>query len=169
MKIKTFRIPVLEPELAEKELNVYLAAHRILNVERNFVADGQGSYWAVFICSNDLDPREESARSGDATDYREELSPEDFTVYSRLREIRKEISTQERIPAYRVFTNRQLAKMARQRTRTRSELESIAGVGVARAEKYGDVFLRTIASLGKESEGGKSSKESAHEDEPANS
>lgn len=41
-------------------------------------------------------------------DYRDILKPEDFTIYSKLREIRKEIAEKNGVPVYTVFTNEQL-------------------------------------------------------------
>ena len=70
-------------------------------------------------------------------DYKEVLKPEDFEVFSRLRDWRKAEAEQEGVPVYGVFTNEQLAEMVRQRAGTKAALKGIAGVGEARVEKYG--------------------------------
>lgn len=79
-------------------------------------------------------------------DYREVLSPEDFAVYAKLREARKQIAQQEAVPIYTVFTNEQLAQMVQGRATSRAELEKIMGVGDARLEKYGARMLETLKS-----------------------
>ena len=62
-------------------------------------------------------------------DYREVLSPEDFAVFARLRQVRKEIAQDDAVPVYTVFTNEQLAQMVQGRATTKAALEKIAGVG----------------------------------------
>ncbi len=37
MKIKTFLVPVFNPEAAEKALNCFLASHRIVSVEKQLL------------------------------------------------------------------------------------------------------------------------------------
>jgi hypothetical protein len=49
----------------------------------------------------------------DREDYREVLSPEEFVVFSKLREVRKQFAEKESVPAYTIFTNEQLAEMVR--------------------------------------------------------
>jgi superfamily II DNA helicase RecQ len=81
-------------------------------------------------------------------DYREVLSPEEFAVFARLREVRKEIAQSEAVPVYTIFTNEQLAQMVQTKAKTRTALEAIAGVGDARIEKYGARVLEVLAQLG---------------------
>jgi superfamily II DNA helicase RecQ len=44
-------------------------------------------------------------------DYREKLSPEDFDVFSKIREIRKQLAAADSVPVYTICTNEQLAQM----------------------------------------------------------
>ena len=85
-----------------------------------------------------------AARPG-KIDYREVLSPEDFAVFARLRQLRKEIAQAEAVPVYTIFTNDQLAQMVQSRATTKAALEKIAGVGDARIEKYGPRVLEFLA------------------------
>ena len=77
-------------------------------------------------------------------DYREVLSAEEFALFSKLRELRKELAEQEGVPVYAVFTNDHLADMVRQRVVSLETLQSINGVGQARLEKYGEAFVRIL-------------------------
>ncbi len=74
-------------------------------------------------------------------DYREVLNEQDFAVFAKLRDLRKEIAQASGVPVYAVFNNEQLAKMVQEKARTKADLEAIAGVGDARIEKYGPRFL----------------------------
>ncbi len=49
MTYRFFAIPAFNPAFAEAELNHLLAASRVLNVERHFVADGEASFWAICL------------------------------------------------------------------------------------------------------------------------
>jgi hypothetical protein len=47
MGLKFFHISSRSPDPIEAELNVFLARHRVVTVERRFVEDGADSFWAV--------------------------------------------------------------------------------------------------------------------------
>jgi superfamily II DNA helicase RecQ len=46
-------------------------------------------------------------------DYKEVLKPEEFEVFSRLRDWRKAVAEKEGVPVYVVLSNEQLADMVR--------------------------------------------------------
>ena len=77
-------------------------------------------------------------------DYKEVLSPEDFVIFARLRETRKELAKTEQVPAYAIFTNEQLAEMAKIRPVSKNGLSKIVGVGESRIQKYGAQFLQIL-------------------------
>jgi len=78
-------------------------------------------------------------------DYKEILDPVEFALFVKLRELRKECAKKEEIPAYAIFTNEQLAQMAKARPATVTELAKVEGVGESRIEKYGKAFLALTA------------------------
>jgi superfamily II DNA helicase RecQ len=77
-------------------------------------------------------------------DYKEVLKPEEFEVFSRLRDWRKGVAEKDSVPVYVVFTNEQLAEMVKRRVSTKAALKEIEGVGESRIEKYGDAVLERI-------------------------
>jgi superfamily II DNA helicase RecQ len=77
-------------------------------------------------------------------DYREVLPPEQFERFSRLRALRKELADKEAVPPYAVFTNEQLAAMARLEAPSLGAIEEIEGVGAAKMKKYGVLFLAAL-------------------------
>ena len=48
------------------------------------------------------------------------------------------------MPPYVVFTDKTLREMADKRPRTLAELASISGVGKAKLDRYGELFLSAI-------------------------
>ena len=49
MKLRFFRIPMMDEDAAADELNQFRSTHRFLTVERNFVAEGPSSAWGVCV------------------------------------------------------------------------------------------------------------------------
>jgi superfamily II DNA helicase RecQ len=150
MRLHFVSIPVQHSEPAERELDHFLATHRILGIERQLIADGPRSVWALCITyveassNGGVDP-EAGGKKG-RVDYRELLSDEDFVVFARLRDLRKNLAERGGVPPYAIFTNEQLAEMARRRTRSNADLGRIDGIGPSRIDKYGKLFLDLLAS-----------------------
>ena len=114
MPFKFFTVPVRDDGNAAEELNSFLLSHRILAVDRRWVDQGTDSFWAICI-DYLVGPGSSSPRSSSSKprgkDYKEILSPEDFSQFAVLRELRKELAQQEGVPVYTIFTNEQLAQI----------------------------------------------------------
>ena len=135
----------------EAEVNGFLRSHRILAVDRRWVDQGSDSFWS--FCVDYWDGSSPIAGDGRGAkargkDYKEILSPEDFAVFAKLRDLRKEIAQAEAVPVYTIFTNEQLAKMVETKSQTIADLQNIEGVGDARIEKYGNRFLDILVAQG---------------------
>ena len=146
MQLKLFIVPVKNLSVPEGEMNAFLRAHRELAVRKEFVSDGENSFWTFCVEYLESAPTGPGAPGGKLpkVDYKEVLKPEEFEVFSRLRDWRKAEAEQEGVPVYGVFTNEQLAEMVRQRTGTKAALKGIEGVGEARVEKYGAAVLERL-------------------------
>jgi hypothetical protein len=107
------------------------------------VDQGSNSFWAVWVDyleTGAVTPPSNGAPAGGSkkkVDYKERLSPEDFDVYLQLRTLRKDLAAEDGVALYAVFTNEQLAQAVERRVRSKSDLQQIAGIGEARADKYG--------------------------------
>lgn len=149
MKLHFFAIPAAGSVGAESALNALLGTQRVSQIDRQFVADGAASFWA--ICVTTIEGGETSVGErppkGRGVDYREVLSSEEFAIYDRLRTLRKQTAEAEGLPTYAVFTNEQLAEMVRRRVDGVTALVGIDGVGDARVRRYGDAFLAVLRDL----------------------
>jgi superfamily II DNA helicase RecQ len=152
-----FTVPIQDSGRAQEELNAFLRSHKILSVDRRWVEQGSSSFWSFCIDYLEGAPAEAGGYRGGRSpggkgkiDYRETLSPADFAVFARLRDVRKEIAQAEGVPVYTIFTNEQLAQMVQSRTTTKAALEKIAGVGDARIEKYGGRLLAVLTQAWKD-------------------
>jgi superfamily II DNA helicase RecQ len=151
MPFKFLTVPINDDGRAEAALNAFVRSHRVLTVDRRWVDLGASSFWSFAIDYLD-GPPSYSAPSGrpvgakPKVDYKELLTAEEFAVFARLREVRQEIAAAESIPVYAVFTNEQLAKMAKSRATTRAALGRVEGVGEARLDKYAARLLDVLAT-----------------------
>ncbi len=151
MPRKFFLIPISDIERSEQELNSFIGSQRVLSLERNWVEAGLDSFWSISV--DYLPPASENSTYKAAgsnrvrTDYREVLSPEQFALFAKLRDLRKEIAQQEAVPVYTVFTNEQLAQMVQRGVNSKAALREIEGVGEARIEKYADRILLVLSPL----------------------
>lgn len=145
MRMHFFRIPMLDPGDAAGELNRFLASHRVVSVDREWVADGTNSAWAVCVTYVGTGPADAaSGPKGGRIDYREVLSSAEFAVFAQLRALRKTLAEGEGVPVYAVFTNEQLAAMVTRRAATAADIAAIPGVGEARLKKYGEALLSVL-------------------------
>lgn len=141
-----FRIRALESDTDAESLNAFLAANVVLQVDRHFVANGENSFWSVCVATVGLNGETQEKKLGKRRriDYREELSPEHFAVYARLRTLRNRLAEEQNTPPYAIFTNDQLAAMAQLKRPTREELGKIEGIGEKRLELYAESFLAAL-------------------------
>jgi superfamily II DNA helicase RecQ len=137
-----FQIPPdAGPEVAAP-LNGFLRANRIVRVTRQWCEAGKDSTWAFCVeyVDGGVGPGQVTAK----VDYREVLPPEQFAVFARLRTLRKTLSEREGQPVFAIFTNAQLAEIAKRGCGTLEDLKAIAGIGEARVSKYGAEVLAAI-------------------------
>ena len=81
MQYRFFWINAEAPTAGETALNQFLASHRILGVEREFIAAGRHSAWSVCVS---YQPAESSVGTkGAKVDYREVLNEADFAIFAK--------------------------------------------------------------------------------------
>jgi len=138
---QTFRVPAMHPEPWQTELNRYLQNRRVVSVEKHF-DDGAWHFCVESHPAGDPEPAG-NTRPG-RVDYKEVLEPEQFTRYLKLREWRKNRAAIQNVPGYSIFTNAQLAEIARLEEVSKSALGGIAGIGEKRLEHYGDEIVNVM-------------------------
>lgn len=68
-------------------------------------------------------------------------------LYDVLKDLRLKIAKKERVPVYIIFSNATLEDMAKKCPRTMEDFYNISGVGSVKAQRYGEIFLDTIAEF----------------------
>ncbi len=74
------------------------------------------------------------------------LSEEDQILFENLRALRMEIAKEEKIPPYIVFSDKTLISMCQIKPKNLEEMLDVSGVGVVKAEKYGERFLKILTT-----------------------
>ncbi len=148
MAFAFFMVPIRDDGEQQNAMNQFLAAHRVLSVDKKFVDSGVESSWCFCVDYLPHQPALTAAQrlipGKNKIDYKDVLTPEQFAVFARLRDVRKEIALREAVPVYTIFTNEQLAQMAQAAPKTNADLNKIDGVGDARVVRYGPAFLAAL-------------------------
>lgn len=137
MQIKLYTVPVFDSEKIEEELNRFLRGHRILQLERHFCADN-GGYWAIMIEYVDGDPVAEAppASRRERKDFTEGLTEEEKLRFEYYKKVRKQLSDKNSIPAYLVFTNEELALLAKIPELSEDTTRNVKGIAPQRLKDY---------------------------------
>lgn len=150
MKIKFFSVNALEPAEDQVVIDDFCARHRVVSIDKKLLESGPLPFWAVSItyldASASLKKTDYPVNKKSQIDYQVVLKPEDFAVYTKLRTLRKEISDAEKVPAFALFTNAQIAEMVTSKVITLTALGKLEGVGDSKLEKYGKQFLEILTA-----------------------
>lgn len=74
----------------------------------------------------------------------EKKRSQEETLLDRLKEVRKDISAKENVPAYVVFSDATLTDMVRKQPKDLDEIRQVSGVGEVKSVKYGRSFISAI-------------------------
>ena len=141
MQFKTFMLPASGSEQTEETLNVFLRTHRIVSVRSEFVS-GETPAWCILV--EYVQQNESDSKSSGKVDYMKILSPEEFALFSKLRNLRKELAAKDGVPPFVVFTDEQLASIVKQNPTDLGKLTVIQGIGQTKVEKYGNAVLKAL-------------------------
>jgi len=139
MQIKIFNIPIPGSEQINEEMNVFLRSKKVLHTEHHLVSNQQGTFWCFCIKYLDGTTAPDALRK--KVDYKEVLDEATFQRFSKLRETRKALATSEALPAYAIFTDEELAELAKLETINAATMKSVKGIGEKKVEKFGAHFF----------------------------
>ncbi len=139
MQIKLFTIP-LGDRGAEQEMNTFLKAYKILGVGQKLISNDNGAAWC--FCVRYLEQAVHVASETRAkVDYRQVLDEPTFQKFSHLRGIRKQVAAAEGLSAFIVFTDEELAELAKLEEITIKSMLGIKGVGEKKVERFAHYFI----------------------------
>jgi len=153
LQYASFLLPLHAGSAEQDELNRFLRGHRIIQTRKELVAADGASHWAILV--EYLDSPEKSGGEQQIkgkVDYKEVLNPADFSLFSKLREVRKKLAEENGLPVYAVCTNEQLAEIAKRKPKNLTECMQIEGIGQGKADKFVPALLECIKNESNEKE-----------------
>jgi len=143
MQIKLFTIPIGDSGDLEEKMNRFLRGNKILEIENRLVNNERGASWC--FCVKYVEKNQSSTGGKKVkVDYRVELEDATFKIFSKLRSIRKQIAKDEGRPAYLIFTDEELAAIAKLEEITPSKMLKIKGVGEKKVERYAKKLIEGL-------------------------
>lgn len=139
MQIKIFTIPIMGGEALAEDMNAFLRSKKVLQVDQHLVNQGQSAAWC--FCIRYVEDQSPFRGAREKVDYKEVLDAESFERFSDFRKIRKEIAEKEGIPAFSVFTDAELAELAKIDDLSVASMKTVKGIGEKKSEKYGRFFV----------------------------
>ena len=152
MQIQIFTIPIISNKEDLELLNRFLRSHKIIDVEQQLINTKQGDYWSFCIryLVGAVSFQQSTKKK---TDYKEKLDEKSFANFSILRECRKQIASQDAVPAYAVFTDEELAGIACMPEIVPAKMIAIKGIGDKKTERFAnrivDLYNQKINEKGK--------------------
>lgn len=154
MQIRLFTIPIGDAGSLQDEMNRFLRGKRVLDVCEHFVEEGANSCWCFLVKYLEGDIKESSTAGvrRDRVDYKNLLDPVSFARFARLRVVRKKLAEEDGLPAFALFTDDQMAELAKIEPLTLEAMKQVRGIGAGKVERFG---VRVLALLeGSENETG---------------
>ena len=155
---RIFCIPIPNDGRNEAELNQFLSSHRIVSVRTQWVTSGDIPYQVFTVeYSGSINETQKELNTlpqggGSArVDYQKLLTTAQFVRYCKMRDERKKIADEEAIKAFVIFTNEQLATIAKMDSPTLESLKTVDGVGESRIKNYGVRILKCLEETQEES------------------
>ena len=142
MQIKIYTIPMPGGESLTEDMNMFLRTKKVLEVSEHVVSSERGAHWC--FCIKYLDDAT-AVGERQKVDYRQVLDEATFQRFSRMRELRKQLALEEAVPPFAIFSDAELAALAKVEPLTIAAMLGVKGVGEKKVEKYGARFTETLA------------------------
>ncbi len=148
MKARVFTIR-LDPSTGafdDSELVTFFETHDAVFISQHAFTYAGAPLLAVVVHYRG-EPKPTSRRPAAAPAPELTLNEADRALYETLRSWRNRLASKEGRPAYVLFTNQQLAEVARGRPKTLAALRAIDGIGDARVKGYGQPVLDLVNAV----------------------
>ena len=145
MQVKLFTIPLFGSEEAVEEMNKFLRGNKVVDITKSLVQQGDVAYWSfcvTYLLGVPPKVQQPQGERKEKVDYRNVLDGHTFARFAVLRTIRKRLAEEDAVPAFAVFTDAELAEIAKLDEITPKRMLAINGLGEKRVEKYDEPMCR---------------------------
>lgn len=127
-----------------EEMNKFLRGNKVVDISKSFVQQGNVAYWSFCVTYLvGVPPKvQQPGERKEKVDYKQILGEAEFVRFALLRTLRKQLAENDAVPAFAVFTDAELAEMAKMSELSAKNLLKINGIGEKRVEKYGEPLCR---------------------------
>lgn len=146
MKLRVLTIPfdVEERSFNDEQLQQVLSETNVVSYASHFfIHDGLPGMALVIATAEATPSMPRTMRRSSPI----EIPQSDQVLFEALRKWRNDRSTRSGKPPYVIFTNQQLAAIAKTRPVNRTELDAISGVGGGRIDEYAEELLQVVAKI----------------------
>ena len=143
LKVITLRFKEAGGGFDDGPLQAFAADKEVISFSEHFFVHESTPYLTLVMAYR---PVAEAGQrpGGRRPDFRPELSADEKPAYEALKTWRAVRARAEGIPPYLIASNRQLSQMIALKPASRAALTRIAGIGEAKAAKYGDEILAIL-------------------------
>ncbi len=144
MNIHIFSFP-FEPEISgfdTQVLETFCLDKEVFDIQAHFFLREGQPYWTIYVRY-----RVSGVRNNQPLTDRQNWNERDRLLMDRLRAWRKQKAGEEGIPAYIVFTNRQMEAFVRQKVIHKSAFGPIKGFGAQKIARYGADIIRIVKAF----------------------
>jgi ATP-dependent DNA helicase RecQ len=71
----------------------------------------------------------------------------EIDIFDQLRELRKTIATENKVPPYVIFSDKTLKDLSNSMPTTKAQMLEVHGIGEVKFQRYGEAFLRLIKEI----------------------
>ncbi len=148
MQYEIFTIPMEGGGEVLEKMNRFLRGNKVVQVDKKVVEMAGMAYWTFCIqYLTTLPGMPFGGERKEKIDYKNVLSEEQFSLFCQMRACRKQIAEEDAVPAYAVFTDAELASLAKMGNLDKHSLLKVDGVGKKKIEKYGSLFLDLMRNM----------------------
>lgn len=137
MQYKIFSVSTISGEQEEERMNKFIRSVKVVATKSQFCQNADMEYWTFCITYMPTQKSEEERQRKTRIDYREVLGENEFAKFAEMRKVRKTISERISIPAYAVFTDAELAEMAKVEEASIENFMKIDGISEKQMNAYG--------------------------------
>lgn len=149
MQVKIFTISCFNSNESNEELNRFLRANKVVNIEKQFYILNKDAYWSFCVSYLPSQSSSSQEKKDNKVDYKSILDEKNFAKFTQLRSFRKVLSEQDAVPAYAVFTDVELSLISQLEEISEKNIFKIHGIGEKRLEKYGKKICEMYTNLNK--------------------
>lgn len=140
MQLQFFTLPIESVADYTDEINTFLRANKVVEIQKQLIQTANGVFWC--LCISYIATNTGYMPIREKIDYLKVLDEDTFKRFSKLREIRKKIASGDGVSAYVVFTDAELAEIAKLPELSVKNLKEIKGIGDKKSEKYGEAMIK---------------------------